>query len=99
LSMGDITNKKEWKVMQIVLHKDKLVIAVPSLPKDEKKHMQMRMEAGKCSVDSSGSFSCVTPFQRSTDQSYYIVSATPEQLRNLDRRGLFRPVASFLKVK
>ncbi|MCX6310119.1 MAG: hypothetical protein NT084_00580 [Bacteroidetes bacterium] len=99
LSMRDITNKKEWKVMQIVLHKDKLVIAVASLPKDEKKHMQMRMEDGKCSVDSSGSFSCVTPFQRSTDQSYYIVSATPEQLRNLDRRGLFRPVASFLKVK
>lgn len=99
LSMRDVVNKGEWKVMQISLHKSKLAIAVPTLPKDEKKHMQMRMDQGKCDVDSTGAFSCVTPFRRSTDMSYYIVSATPDQLRNLDRRGLFRPVATFVKVK
>ena len=99
LSMRDLVDKNEWKVMQITLHKEKLVVAVPSLPKDEKKHMQMRMDAGKCSVDSLGAFSCVTPFQRSSDQTYYIVSASPDQLKNLDRRGLFRPVATFIKVK
>lgn len=99
LSMRDVVNKNEWKVMQISLHKDKLAIAVPTLPKDEKKHMQMRMDQGKCDVDSTGAFSCVTPFRRSPDMSYYIVSASPDQLRNLDRRGLFRPVATFVKVK
>ena len=99
LSMRDATNKNEWKVMQISLHKQKLVIAVPSVPKDEKGRMQSRMDAGKSSVDSTGAFSCVTPFRRSSDQSYYIVSASAEQLKNLDRRGLFRPVATFLKVK
>lgn len=99
LSMRDVVNKGEWKVMQISLHKSKLAIAVPTLPKDEKKHMQMRMDQGKCDVDSTGAFSCVTPFKRSADMSYYIVSATPDQLRNLDRRGLFRPVATFVKVK
>jgi hypothetical protein len=99
LSMRDVVNKNEWKVMQITLHKSKLAIAVPTLPKDEKKRMQQRMDEGKCEVDSTGAFSCVTPFKRSSDLSYYIVSATPDQLRNLDRRGLFRPVATFLKVK
>ncbi len=99
LSMRDPVNKDEWKVMQISLHKSKLAIAVPTLPKDEKKHMQQRMDEGKCEVDSTGAFSCVTPFKRSSDMSYYVVSATPEQLRNLDRRGLFRPVATFIKVK
>jgi hypothetical protein len=99
LSMRDVINKNEWKVMQISLHKAKLAIAVPTLPKDEKKHMQQRMDEGKCEVDSTGAFSCVTPFKRSPDMSYYIVSATPDQLRNLDRRGLFRPVATFIKVK
>ncbi|CAN5255599.1 hypothetical protein BH09BAC5_BH09BAC5_04650 [soil metagenome] len=99
LSMRDVINKDEWKVMQISLHKSKLAIAVPTLPKDEKKHIQQRMEMGKCTVDSTGAFSCVTPFKQSTDMSYYIVSATPDQLRNLDRRGLFRPVATFEKIK
>jgi hypothetical protein len=99
LSMRDVVNKNEWKVMQISLHKSKLAIAVPTLPKDEKKHMQQRMDQGKCEVDSTGAFSCVTPFRRSTDMSYFIVSATPDQLRNLDRRGLFRPVATFVKIK
>lgn len=99
LSTRDAVNKNEWKVMQITLHKSKLAIAVAILPKDEKKHMQMRMDEGKCTVDSSGAFSCVTPFVRSSDQSYYIVSASPDQLKNLDRRGLFRPVATFIKVK
>lgn len=99
LSMRDLVNKNEWKVMQISLRKSKLVIAVPALPKDEKKHMQMRLDANRSSIDSLGAFSCVTPFVRSADQTYYVVSATPDQLKNLDRRGLFRPVASFLKVK
>ena len=99
LSMRDPLKKNEWKVMQISLHKQKLIIAVPSLPKDEKSRMQQRMDEGKCSVDSSGTFSCVTPFTRSNDQTYYIVSATCDQLKNLDRRGLFRPVATFDKVK
>lgn len=99
LSMRDVVNKNEWKVMQITLHKNKLAIAVPTLPKDEKKHMQQRMDEGKTEVDTTGAFSCVTPFKRSQDMSYYIVSATPDQLRNLDRRGLFRPVATFIKVK
>lgn len=99
LSMRDVVNKNEWKVMQITLHKTKLAIAIPTLPKDEKKRMQQRMDEGKCEVDSTGAFSCVTPFKRSADLSYYIVSATPDQLRNLDRRGLFRPVATFIKVK
>jgi hypothetical protein len=99
LSMRDVINKGEWKVMQITLSKSKLAIAVPTLPKDDKKHMQQRMDEGKCDVDSTGAFSCVTPFKRSPDMSYYIVSATPDQLKNLDRRGLFRPVATFIKVK
>lgn len=99
LSTHDPIAKNEWKVMQITLHKSKLAIAIPILPKDEKKHMQSRMDEGKCTVDSSGAFSCVTPFVRSSDQTYYIVSATPDQLKNLDRRGLFRPVATFIKVK
>ncbi|MEO5643234.1 MAG: hypothetical protein ABIQ40_07795 [Bacteroidia bacterium] len=99
LSMRDVVNKNEWKVMQITLHKSKLVIAVPTLPKDEKKHMQQRMDERKCEVDSTGAFSCVTPFKRSSDMSYYIVAATPDQLKNLDRRGLFRPAATFIKVK
>ena len=99
LSMRDPLKKNEWKVMQISLHKQKLIIAVPSLPKDEKSRMQQRMDQGNCSVDSSGTFSCVTPFTRSNDQTYYIVSATSDQLKNLDRRGLFRPVATFDKVK
>jgi hypothetical protein len=59
----------------------------------------MRMDEGKCSVDSLGAFSCVTPFTRSADQNYYVVTASSDELKNLDRRGLFRPVASFLKVK
>ncbi|HET6990189.1 MAG TPA: hypothetical protein VFJ43_02650 [Bacteroidia bacterium] len=99
LSTRDPVNKNEWKVMQITVHKSKLVIAIPVLPKDEKKHMQMRMDEGKCSVDSLGAFSCVTPFRLSSDQTYYIVTASQDELRNLDRRGLFRPVATFLKVK
>jgi hypothetical protein len=99
LSMRDVVNKDEWKVMQITLSKSKLAIAVPTLPKDDKKHMQQRMDEGKCDVDSAGAFSCVTPFKRSADMSYYIVAATPDQLKNLDRRGLFRPVATFIKVK
>ncbi|MDQ3110898.1 MAG: hypothetical protein M3R17_13475 [Bacteroidota bacterium] len=99
LSMRDVKNKNEWKVMQITLSKSKLAIAVPTLPKDDKKHMQQRMDEGKCDIDSTGAFSCVTPFKRSADMSYYIVSATPDQLKNLDRRGLFRPVATFVKVK
>jgi hypothetical protein len=99
LSMRSEKGKNEWKVMQIALHKQKLSIAVPSLPKDEKKRMQQRLDECKCSIDSSGAFSCVTPFTRSNDQTYYTVSATPDQLRNLDRRGLFRPVATFDKVK
>ena len=84
--MRDVVNKNEWKVMQITLHKSKLAIAVPTLPKDEKKHMQERMDESKCDVDSTGAFSCVTPFIRSKDLSYYIISATPAQLINLDRR-------------
>ncbi len=99
LSMRDVKNKNEWKVMQITLYKSKLAIAVPTLPKDEKKHMQERMDEGKTDVDSTGAFSVVTPFTRSKDLSYYIISATPAQLINLDRRGLFRPVATFIKVK
>lgn len=99
LSMRADAKKEEWKVMQISLHKQKLSIAVPSLPKDEKKRMQQRLDDGKCSVDSTGVFSCVTPFTRSSDQTYYIVKATPDNLKNLDRRGLFRPVATFDKVK
>jgi hypothetical protein len=99
LSTHDPKIKNEWKVMQITLHKDKLAIAIPVLPKDDKKHMQMRMTEGKCSVDSTGAFSCVTPFTLSSDQTYYTVTASPDQLKNLDRRGLFRPVATFIKVK
>ncbi|MBI3511818.1 MAG: hypothetical protein HY064_14245 [Bacteroidetes bacterium] len=101
LSMKNITadNKEEWKVMQITLHKNKLSIAVPSLPKDEKRKMSDRMDEKKSTVDSTGVFSCVTPFTRSSDQTYYVVAATPDQLKNLDRRGLFRPVATFDKVK
>jgi hypothetical protein len=99
LSMRVDPKKNEWKVMQIALHKQKLSIAVPSLPKDEKKRMQERLDDGKCSVDSTGVFSCVTPFTRSSDQTYFIVNATPDNLKNLDRRGLFRPVATFDKVK
>jgi hypothetical protein len=91
--------KEEWKLMQIALHKNKLSIAVPALPKDEKKRMQQRMEDAHSNVDSSGVFSVVTPFNRSSDQTYYIVSASPDQLKNLDRRGLFRPIATFEKVK
>lgn len=91
--------KEEWKLMQIALHKSKLSIAVPALPKDEKKRMQQRMEDAHSNVDSSGVFSVVTPFIRSSDQTYYIVSASPDQLKNLDRRGLFRPIATFEKVK
>ncbi len=99
LSMRSDLTKSEWKVMQISLHKQKLSIAVPSLPKDELKRMQQRLDDGKCSVDSTGVFSCVTPFTRSSDQTYYVVNATPDNLKNLDRRGLFRPVATFDKVK
>ncbi|HEU4718867.1 MAG TPA: hypothetical protein VFU15_13580, partial [Bacteroidia bacterium] len=93
------SGENEWKIMQITLHKKKLGIAVPSLPKDERSKMNKRLDEAKCSVDSAGVFSCVTPFTRSSDQSYFIVSATPDQLKNLDRRGLFRPVATFDKVK
>ena len=99
LSMRSDPKKSEWKVMQISLHKQKLIIAVPSLPKDELKKMQQRMDDGKCSIDSTGIFSCVTPFTLSTDQTYYIVNASPDNLKKLDRRGLFRPVTTFDKVK
>lgn len=101
LSMRDLSSAKkdEWKVMQITLHKSKLSIAVPALPKDEKKRMQQRMDASKSNTDSTGVYSVVTPFRRSSDQTYYIVSASADQLKNLDRRGLFRPVATFEKVK
>lgn len=101
LSMKTITpdKKEEWKVMEISLHKNKLSIAVPSLPKDEKKRMQQRMDESHGNADSSGVFSVVTPFQRSSDQTYYMVNASPDQLKNLEKRGLFRPVATFEKVK
>lgn len=91
--------KEEWSVMQITLHKNKLQIAIPVVPKDEKRKMQERMDEAKSNVDSAGTFSVVSPFYRSPDQAYYLVSASPDQLRNLEKRGLFRPAANFIKVK
>lgn len=97
LSMKD---KNTWKVMQVSLHKKKLVIAVPLLPKDEKRRMQERMDASGRPVDSTGVFSVVTPFRRmSAGDPYFVIHATPAQLKNLDRRGLFRPVTTFDKIR
>ncbi len=92
-------SKDEWKVMKIELRKKKLSIAVPSLPKDEKQRMHARFDASKNNIDTAGTFSVVVPFRRSADKTYFIVDATPDNLKNLDRRGLFRPVANFEKVK
>lgn len=91
--------KEEWSVMQITLHKNKLSIAIPIVPKDEKRKMQERMDASKSNVDSAGVFSVITPFYRTPDQAHFLAAATPDQLRNLDKRGLFRPAANFIKVK
>lgn len=91
--------KEEWAVMQITLHKGKLSVAIPILPKDEKRKMDERMDETKTNIDSAGTFSAVTPFYRTTDQMYFLVAATPDQLKNLDKRGLFRPAANFIKVK
>lgn len=99
LKKTNADKKDEWSVMKITLHKSKLSIAIPVIPKDEKRRMQERMDEAKSAVDSSGTFSVVTPFYRSPDQAYYLVSASPDQLRNLDKRGLFRPAANFIKVK
>jgi hypothetical protein len=99
LKKSNADQKEEWAVMQITLHKNKLSIAIPIVPKDEKRRMQERMDKSKSNIDSAGAFSVVTPFMRSPDQAWFLASARPDQLRNLDKRGLFRPVANFIKVK
>lgn len=99
LKKAGTSPKEEWAVMQVSLHKNKLSVAVPLLPRDEKKSMQERMEENHTEIDSAGVFSSITSFYLAPGSSVFIASANPEQLKNLEKRGLFRPVANFIKVK
>ncbi|MGL5889707.1 MAG: hypothetical protein ACRC3B_07475 [Bacteroidia bacterium] len=89
-----------WKVMQISVRKKQLVIAVPSLTREEKRAVTQRMDKSGKNTDAGGTFSQVTPFsRRSADDNYFIVAASPAQLKLLQQKGLFRPVATFTKYK
>jgi hypothetical protein len=89
-----------WKVMQISVRKKQLVIAVPSLTRDEKRAIVQRMDKSGKNTDNAGTFSQVSPFsRRSIGDNYFIVAATPAQLKLLQQKGLFRPVATFTKYK
>lgn len=89
-----------WKVMQISVRKKQLIIAVPSLNREEKRAITQRMDNSGRNTDNTGTFSQVTPFSRNNpSDNYFIVAATPAQLKQLQQKGLFRPVATFVKVK
>lgn len=90
---------KVWTVYQVSMaKKGYIAIEVPYLDKKENEEMNRRM--GAASIDSSGYYSTVTPFRRSgRDERSYEVSANPDQLIKLEKKGLFKPVASFRKVK
>ncbi|MCA6361486.1 MAG: hypothetical protein IM638_00475 [Bacteroidetes bacterium] len=89
-----------WKVMQISVRKKQLIIAVPSLNREEKRAIAQRMANSGRDTDNSGTFSQITPFSRNKpDDNYFIVAATPAQLKQLQQKGLFRPVATFVKIK
>ena len=89
-----------WKVMQISVRKKQLIIAVPSLTRDEKRAIVQRMDKSGKNFDNAGTFSQVTPFSRRyAGDNYFIVAATPAQLKLLQQKGLFRPAATFTKYK
>lgn len=89
-----------WKVMQISVRKKQLIIAVPNLPREEKRAMDQRLAASVGGVDSVGSFSRIAAFRRpKAADNYYVVAASPVQLKALQAKGLFRPVATFTKIK
>jgi hypothetical protein len=89
-----------WKVMQISVRKKQLIIAVPSLNREEKRAITQRMDNSGRNTDNSGTFSQITPFSRNNpNDNYFTVAATPAQLKLLQQKGLFRPVATFVKVK
>jgi hypothetical protein len=88
-----------WKVMQISVRKKQLIIAVPSLNREEKRAITQRMDNSGRNTDNAGTFSQISPFTRnSPTDNYFIVAATPAQLKQLQQKGLFRPVATFVKV-
>ncbi|MCU0435524.1 MAG: hypothetical protein MUC87_18845 [Bacteroidia bacterium] len=89
-----------WKLMQISVRKKQLIIAVPSLNREEKRAITQRMDKTGKNTDNAGTFSQVTPFsRRSPNDNYFVVAASQAQLRQLQQKGLFRPVATFVKVK
>ncbi|GAB4131953.1 MAG: hypothetical protein Fur0041_02810 [Bacteroidia bacterium] len=89
-----------WSVMHITLHKNKLTIAIPSIPSDEYSKMQTRMNLEKVNSDSCGMYSLIVPFTRPKGEDRFLITDPgPEQLKNLDKKGLFRPVGAFIKVK
>jgi|GEM_PF-4805145 len=90
---------KVWLVYQVsTAKKGHIAIEVPYL--DRKEHGEMKKRLEEKAADSTGFYSSVTPFRllEGEDVPAYVVTAKPEQLLQLMKKGLFKPVATFKKI-
>ncbi|TND10298.1 MAG: hypothetical protein FD123_546 [Bacteroidetes bacterium] len=95
----NMRTEKVWSVYQVsVAKKGYVAIEVPYLDKKEMEEMNKRM--GAKGVDSTGYYSSVTPFRRyEKEERAFVVAASPDQLIKLNKKGLFKPVATFKKTQ
>lgn len=90
---------KNWEVVMLKQgKKGYLAIQLPYLDSKEAGEMNKRM--GAAAADSTGFYSRVTPFYRTAgENSVYLINPSAEELQKLIRKGLFKPVATFQRVK
>lgn len=92
-------NGNKWEVVMLKQgKKGYLAIQLPYLDSKEAGEMNKRM--GTAQVDSTGFYSRITTFHRvNDDNNSYLINPSAAELEKLVRKGLFKPVATFQRVK